>query len=450
MTNMNPMNRFPMHFAFRFLMLSLLFLSEPPTKPVSGADVMVRPMTGHMKHQERPEGGTGGEVLRVTTLAAEGPGSLHAALGTKGPRLVVFEVGGVIDLAGRTLVVRNPHLTLAGQTAPDPGITLIRGGLIVETHDVVIQHIAVRPGDDGPDGKEWAPDALGVRNGHHVLFEHCSATWGVDENLSTSGPGDVEDPTLTSHDITLRNCLIAEALSKSTHPKGEHSKGTLVHDGVRNVVIEGCLFAHNRERNPRVKGGATAIVRDSVLYNWGSACVGVGVRGNKKMLAPAEVVLERNVAIAGPDTRGKFFVKSVDPGGRVWLRDNLVVGAALFDSGVVVEESVSSLTPSVDRVLRLAGSRPARRDPIDARIVQSVIDRKGKIIDSQEDVGGYPVRAATKRALVIPRDRRAWLEKLSREVTTPHPRASYRSISRLAKMNGPTAFGSLLRIFSVT
>ncbi|HEV7241744.1 MAG TPA: right-handed parallel beta-helix repeat-containing protein [Thermoanaerobaculia bacterium] len=355
--------------------------------------------------------------MRVTTLAADGPGSLRRALLAKGPRLVVFEVGGVIDLAGLTLVVRNPHLTIAGQTAPDPGITLIRGGLIVETHDVVIQHLAVRPGDAGPAGKEWAPDAMGVRRGHDVIFEHCSATWAVDENLSTSGPGDVEDPSLTAHDITLKNCLIAEALSKSTHPKGEHSKGTLVHDGVRNVLIEGCLYAHNRERNPRVKGGASAVVRSSVMYNWGSACVGVGARGNQKMLAPAEVVLEGNVAIAGPDTRGRVFVKSVDPGGRVWLRDNAVIGADLTDERVVVVENVSNRVPSPERVLRSAGSRPARRDPIDARIVQSVIDRTGKIIDSQEEVGGYPVRAATTRALMIPKDRSAWLEKLSQEMT---------------------------------
>ena len=428
MTNMCLLDRLLAPIAFLFLALPITFLSEAVENRFTTPDVVVRPIATSLDHPGDPEGGIDGEVLRVTTLAAEGPGTLHAALEAKGPRLVVFEVGGVIDLAGRTLVVRNPHLTIAGQTAPDPGITLIRGGLIVETHNVVIQHIAVRPGDDGASNKEWAPDALGVRRGHHVLFEHCSATWGVDENLSTSGPpdveADVEDPSLTAHDITIRHCLIAEALSKSTHPKGEHSKGTLVHDGVRNVVIEGSLFAHNRERNPRVKGGAAATVRDSVMYNWGSACVGVGVRGNKKMLAPAEVVLERNVAIAGPDTRGKFFVKSVDPGGRVWLRDNLVVGVALHDSGVDVVENVAEQTPSVERVLRLAGSRPARRDPIDARIVQSVIDRKGKIINSQDDVGGYPVRAMTTRKLVVPADRRAWLAALALECASIGSRSS--------------------------
>jgi len=424
MTNMHKFDRVAKSFAFLFLLFGACFLSKDEMEPVSVNKRLVRPLAMTQSHQEHPaepfgaktEGGIDGEVLRVTTLAADGPGSLRRALLAEGPRLVVFEVGGVIDLAGRTLVVRNPHLTIAGQTAPDPGITLIRGGLIVETHDVVIQHLAVRPGDAGPAGIEWAPDALGVRRGHDVLFEHCSATWAVDENLSVSGPGDVENVSLTSHDITLRHCLVAEALSKSTHPKGEHSKGTLVHDGVRNVLIEGCLYAHNRERNPRVKGGATAIVRDSVMYNWGSACVGVGARGNEKMLTPAEVTLVGNVAIAGPDTRGRVFVKGVDPGGRVWLRDNRIVGAALTDDRVVVVENVSTRVPSPERVLRSAGSRPARRDPIDARIVQSVIDGNGKIIDSQEEVGGYPVRAATSRALVVPKDRRAWLERLSKEL----------------------------------
>ena len=369
----------------------------------------------------RPRGEGQADVLRVTTLAPKGPGSLRAALEDPRPRLVVFEVGGVIDLEGRTLVVRHPHLVLAGQTAPDPGITLIRGGLIVETHDVKIQHIAVRPGDGRMASTEWAPDALGVRRGdapvHDVVFEHCSATWAIDENLSTSGPGDVDadkDPDATAHDIVIRSCLIAEALSHSTHPKGEHSKGTLVHDGVRNVTIEGCLYAHNRERNPRVKGGASARVIGNVMYNWGNACVGVGVKGNQKMLTPAQVVLEGNVAIPGPDTKGRVFVKSVDPGGKVSAGGNVIGSLSLADDGVVVSPTTARADDVLARVLRTAGSRPARRDPIDARIVQSVIDRKGRIIDSQNEVGGYPIRPATRRALVIPADREAWLEKLSR------------------------------------
>jgi hypothetical protein len=381
-------------------------------------------------------GGSEGTVLRVTTLASDGPGSLRSALEDARPRLVVFEVGGIIDLQGRSLDVRHPFLTVAGQTAPDPGITLIRGSLTVETHDVIIEHIAVRPGDRGaePAHGEWSPDALGSHRGnagpvHHVVFDHCSATWAIDENLSASGPADVDsvaDPDITSHDITLRHCLIAEGLSHATHPKGEHSKGTLIHDGVRNVAITGCLYAHNRERNPRLKGGTTSVVAGNLMYNWGAACVGVGKHGNRQMLQPSETVLVGNVAIAGADTHSRFLVKSVDPGGRVFLRDNVAVAAngtpiAMTDDGVVPmpARDVPVVRPwsAAAEVLRSAGSRPAHRDPIDARIVRSVIDGVGKIIDSQEQVGGYPVRTQTTRVLSVPDGadaRRKWLDGLSR------------------------------------
>lgn len=382
-------------------------------------------------------------VLTVTTLASAGPGSLRAALTDPRPRLIVFEVGGIIDLEGRSIAIRTPHLTVAGQTAPDPGITLIRGGVSVQTHDVRIQHLAVRPGDGGP--APWAPDALGVVNGYDVVFENCSATWAVDENLSVSGPADVEGEGKTSHDVTLRRCLIAEGLSKATHPKGEHSKGTLVHDGVRNVTIEGCLYAHNRERNPRLKGGSSAAVIDSVMYNWGSACVGVGARGNAKMLTPATAVLAGNVAIAGPDTKTKVFVKSVDPGGRVFLRDNLAfdVGGSplpLTDKNVTLLPSPptplrnSPPLEALARVLRTAGSRPARRDPIDARIVQSVIDGTGRLVDTQ---GAYPVRHATRRALSVPSEplaRRRFLDAFSLELATARLDVSALNV-RLAERN---------------
>lgn len=383
--------------------------------------------------------GLEGAVVRVTTLAASGRGSLRAALEARGPRLVVFEVGGVVDLDGASLVVTEPHVTIAGQTAPDPGITLIRGSLSVETYDVAIQHLAVRPGDSGRrKGGAWEPDAMGTRRGsgpvHDVVFDHCSATWAVDENLSVSGPADVAlsavTPHVTSHDVSLRFCLVAEGLSLATHSKGEHSKGTLVHDGVQNVMIVGSLFAHNRERNPRLKGGARAAVVNNVVYNWGAAAIGMGSRGNARELAGAEAAVVGNVAIAGPDTTAQAFVKSMDPGAAAFLRDNLVVdarGAALrlADPGIRVLAAPPAWPPnlvaiparqSLARVLRRAGARPARRDPIDARIVDSVIRGTGRIIDSQEQVGGHPVRPSSARTLDVPEGveaRRRWLEGLA-------------------------------------
>src|SRR3982750_2780496 len=94
-------------------------------------------------------GGQGGKIIRVTTLAAEGPGSLTAALETRGPRVIVFEVGGVIDLGGKSVKLREGKVTIAGQTAPDPGITLIKGELEVFAKDVIVQHISIRPGAYG-------------------------------------------------------------------------------------------------------------------------------------------------------------------------------------------------------------------------------------------------------------------------------------------------------------
>jgi hypothetical protein len=365
-----------------------------------------------------------GAVLHVTTLESSGIGSLRRAIEDPHPRLVVFDVGGVIDLHGESLVVRDPHLIIAGQTAPDPGITLIKGSLIVETSDVAVQHIAVRSGHAYPD------DAMGARRGktsvHDIVFDHCSATWAVDENLSVSGPADTESVDATSHDVTLRSCLIAEGLSHSVHKKGEHSKGTLIHDGVRDVTITGCLYAHNRQRNPRLKGGTTSTLTGNVIYNWGDQCVGVGARGNKKMLAPAQSALTANVAIAGPDTTSLVVVKSVDPGAKVTLLDDVAVDARgnalrLADDGVVatsIGNDAAHAWSNVERVLRTAGSRPARRDAIDTRIVQSVIDGTGRIIDDENQVGGYPDRKATTRIVEVPASGRAeWLQKLSDDIS---------------------------------
>ena len=135
-------------------------------------------------------GGRGGKILRVTTLAPSGPGSLLAALEADGPRIVVFEVGGVIDFARardqdhQAVSSRSP-----ARPRPSPGITLIRTGIDVATHDVVMQHIRVRTGSaDAPKRGGWEPDAFSTQGAHNVIVDHCSMTWAIDENLSASGP----------------------------------------------------------------------------------------------------------------------------------------------------------------------------------------------------------------------------------------------------------------------
>jgi len=360
-------------------------------------------------------------VLAVTSLRNSGPGSLRAALREKGPRLVVFEVGGVIDLEGRSLEIDDPFVFVAGETAPLPGITLIRGSLLIETDHVIVRHLAVRPGDGRKDpSAAWQPDGITVARGprpaYDVLIQNCSATWAVDENMSVSGPRDTRPSAgadATAHGVSFRDNLIAEALLNSTHEKGPHSMGLLVHDGIRDVTIAGNLFAHNRERNPRLKGGVAAAVIGNVIYNWGSAAIGVGARGNLEVLEGVRAVVRNNVAIAGPDTKGRVLVRALDPGAFVEAAGNLARDRAgndlrELDAGITPlgasGAGPSEATPAatLNAVLRGAGARPAERDPIDRRIVESLVSGTGRIIDSQSQVGGYPVRPESRRPVQVP------------------------------------------------
>ncbi len=380
-------------------------------------------------------GGLDGRVIRVTNLEPGGPGSLREAVEAKGPRLVVFEVGGVIDLARKSLRVTEPYLAIAGQTAPDPGITLVRGSLVVETHDVIIQHLSVRPGDAGrPRKSGWSPDGIGVNAAYNVIIDHCSATWAVDENLSVSGPR-YQGPAATSHDVTIRHCLIAEGLDNSSHEKGPHSKGSLIHDCCRNVALIANLYAHNVDRNPYFKAETTGVIVNNLIYNPGRAIIRVSFPKSewqgRPMPAEGRVSIIGNVLIAGANTRASL--PMIAGTGEMYEQDNVAQAGdgkpvlvldrqtrKLQEKPVwPVELRVVPTRDVVDYVLRTVGSRPWQRDPLDQRIVDSVRKREGRIIDSQEEVGGYPRRTSTRRGLgAIPEGaeaRRQWLQRMEQQ-----------------------------------
>ncbi|HEX8414057.1 MAG TPA: pectate lyase, partial [Sphingomicrobium sp.] len=224
-------------------------------------------------------GGRGGDIVRVTNLNASGPGSFTAALERKGPRIIVFEVGGVIDLGLTTLTIREPFLTIAGQTAPSPGITIIRGGIDIATHDVIMQHIRVRSGLSGQAKRSgWEADSVSAVAGRNIIVDHCSLMWALDENLSASGPRFTGDTVAdwrrgTSHNITFSYNIIAEGLADGSHPKGEHSKGSLIHDNATGILIYRNLYAHNYERNPMLKGGVHAAVVNNLIFNPGTQAI---------------------------------------------------------------------------------------------------------------------------------------------------------------------------------
>jgi pectate lyase len=256
-------------------------------------------------------GGRGGKILRVTNLNASGPGSFKEALDAKGPRIVVFEVGGVIDLARTVLEIREPYLTIAGQTAPSPGITIIRGGIDVRSHDVIVRHLRVRTGADGQAKRSgWDPDAFGTVSAHHVIVDHCTFSWAIDENMSASGPrfrgSNVEEwRAATSHDVTFSYNLAAEGLADSSHPKGEHSKGSLVHDNVTNILFYRNVWAHNGERHPLFKGGVRGSVVNNLIYDPGKRAVHynlMALEWGEHPYVNGQMSAVGNVLRAGPST----------------------------------------------------------------------------------------------------------------------------------------------------
>ena len=375
-------------------------------------------------------GGRGGKILRVTTLAASGPGSFAEAIAASGPRTVVFEVGGVVDLGMKELKITEPFLTIAGQTAPQPGITFIKGGLTIATHDVVIRHIRVRPGDGLKPKRSGDIDAITtVRGARDVIVDHCSLSWATDENLSASstrflGESEKEWMENASRRITYGNNIIAEGLAHSTHPKGEHSKGSLIHDHVNDVLIVGNLYAHNYERSPLFKGGARGQVLNNLIYDPGQRAIHYNLIAEEWLGHPysrGQLVARGNVMRAGISTEPLAMVMVGGSGDLdLYLEDNLAVdrlGQPMPLQGRYTTTPIEvkamkqapalpfgvSLLPSAkvqDAVIANAGARPWDRDDTDRRIVADVIEGRGEIIDSQEDVGGYPQMKETRQAFV--------------------------------------------------
>ncbi|MFT3808173.1 pectate lyase family protein [Arenimonas sp.] len=375
-------------------------------------------------------GGRGGKILRVTTLAAEGPGSFAEAIATSGPRIVVFEVGGVIDLGMKELRITEPYLTIAGQTAPQPGVNIIKGGLTIATHDVVVRHVRIRPGDGGRPKWSGDIDAITtVRGARDVIVDHCSLTWATDENLSASstrffGEGEQQWMEAASRRITYSNNIIAEGLAFATHAKGEHSKGSLIHDHVNDILIVGNLYAHNYERNPLFKGGARGQVLNNLIYDPGQRSVHYNLIAEEWLGHPysrGQLVARGNVMRAGISTEDVAFFSMGGSGDLdLYLEDNLAVdrlGNALPQRGsyttAPVRIDIATKAPALpfgvrllpsrevqDAVVANAGARPWDRDDVDRRILADTIEGRGRIIDSQDQVGGYPKQAETRQAFV--------------------------------------------------
>jgi len=398
---------------------------------------------GSGRHLDEPKT----RVIKVTNLNTEGPGSLRTALEAAGPRVVVFEVSGNIDFTPfGSMAIKHPYVTVAGQTAPSPGITLKGCELHVNTDDVLIQHIRFRVGDfrdpsrperDEKSGwSQWSERDNMKVGGERIVIDHCSFSWATDENLQSRGSN-----------VTFCHSIFSECLNSPKHHKGGHSKGLLIlkqgEGEGQNIAVIGNLFAHNADRNPTASAGVTIAIINDLVYganqppgiamtlsnaprrgrtHGGGACASViGIHVDKTpwmirfIARPNEEVGKvffHDLMYSYTDKQGKYVEECIqDP----WNAPHMLIFKEWVGKTVYPERSKVTQPPMVvpglkirpsgevrDWVLTNAGARPADRDPVDERIVREVRTRTGNILKSQEDVGGWPELAENRRELTIP------------------------------------------------
>jgi hypothetical protein len=369
-------------------------------------------------------GGRGGEVISVDNLNDKGDGSFRKAIEAEGPRTIIFRVSGIIELQ-KTIHIKNGDLTIAGQTAPGDGICLKNYGIRVDADNVIIRYIRVRPGDEM---REENDAITGIRH-KNIIIDHCSFSWALDEVASF----------YDNENFTMQWCIISESLYHSWHHKGDHGYGGIW--GGLNASFHHNLISDHTSRNPRFCGSRYSgkaenektDFRNNVVYNWGFNSVYGGEEGSYNMV--------NNYYKAGPATKKDvrhrilnltqmFYNPSINPdtlrAGWFFIDGNVVEGNPEISKdnwnggvqGKGVDKAAiekSKLTTPVEYtpietddaktvfqpVLKCAGASLVR-DAVDKRIIAETKSGKEKsgasfdgggkgIIDSQADVGGWPV-----------------------------------------------------------
>ncbi len=354
-------------------------------------------------------GGRGGKVFVVTSLADSGPGTLREACETGGARIVVFNVAGEIRLE-RPIHVRAPYISIYGQTAPGDGVVITGQSLLIDTHDVIIRYMRFRRGSMDVAFRD---DACGGNGLGNIIYDHCSASWGLDEVMSmyrhvyarkANGYGE----KLPTVNITIQDCIFAEGLDLYNHGFGASIGG-------HNSLFARNLFANNISRNPSIamNGGFNFV--NNVLFNWWNRSIDGGDNTSLYNIV-------NNYFKPGPITGYDVDKKAVDPEasirwrilkpecgrskeqqelfGKAYVTGNIVEGndkvtadnwdggiqpPGLKDKAVIAQtlkvdaphpmpylDTLYSASEAYEYVLEHVGATKPVRDAVDARIVRSV------------------------------------------------------------------------------
>lgn len=415
--------------------------------PENEQDGVIRAFPGAEGGGMYTTGGRGGRVIHVTNLNDSGAGSLRAALGESGARTIVFDVAGDIILKS-DLAISRGDVTVAGQTAPGDGVC-VRGGTVqIKAGNIIIRYMRFRLGDESSFLSDGS-DAFWGRYNDNIIIDHCSMSWSVDEVASF----------YANRNFTMQWCLAAEAMRNSVHGKGGHGYGGIW--GGKNASFHHNMLAHNDSRNARIdhpgiygnylsthRGNVD--YRNNVIYNWGGNSTYGGedghfnIVGNYYKPGPASAqrkyFVDADAYYGGQDVGYKYprlyvegnyhagsYAASInaDQWSGIYLHDGGSVGDAANARlsamlPIRKDDSQSCYTTthvagtSFDNVLKYAGAS-LHRDAVDARISEdartgtakymTASNGSGKgLIDSQKDVGGWPVLKATDEELARTKD----------------------------------------------
>lgn len=372
-------------------------------------------------------GGRGGDVYCVTNLNDAGPGSLRQGIeSATGPRTIVFEVAGAIQLRHPLVIENKSHMTIAGQTAPGKGITLRDQNVSVKhCQHIIVRYLRVRLGDENKE-EGSGPDVMTVDYSNQIILDHLSLSWGIDGNSDYRG----------NKNMTLQWLIYSEALNRSLHEKGEHAMATSLRDCLGHTTVHHNIYSTSRNRHPTLgsgvkKGGANWILdfRNCVNYNWNGTTnlggVQINVINNYYRPGPgtpdwkmrplrmkdsdtskARGFAQGNVFDSMPERFNQDNFAAIDytntgnymsTSRERWeLQKEIDCGEFAIPKQNAQDAYASCLTYSGCSLVR---------DTVDERSIRNITTRTGRLIDSQQEVGGWDAYPMERRPAHWDRDR---------------------------------------------